>query len=104
MAAAVPLRYVVGEAEHRLVVAVGRLDRYFDGDTLAVAEDRDRRAVEALLGAVEIFDEGLETAFVVHGDGFGLDAAGIGERQRDARVEEGELAQPMLQCREIELG
>ncbi len=36
-------------------------------------------------------------------DGFGLDAARVRERQRDARVEKGELAQPVLQGREIEL-
>ncbi len=59
MRAAVPLRDVVGEAEHGLVVAVGPLHGDLDRDALALAQDRDRRAMDALLCAVEIFDESL---------------------------------------------
>ena len=66
MRAAVALRDVVGEAQHRLVIGVGPLHRDFDGDAVALAADRDRRRVQRLLRAVEIFDEGLEPAFVMH--------------------------------------
>src|SRR5258708_4884926 len=68
MRAAVALRDVVGETQHRLVVAVGPLHRHFDGDAVLLRREGDRRAVQHLLRTVEIFDEGLEPALVMHND------------------------------------
>ncbi len=60
--------------------------------------------MQRLLGAVEILDEGLEPALVMHLDLLRLDAAGIAQGEGHAGIEEGELAQAMLQRREVELG
>ena len=104
MGAAVALRDVVGKAEHRLVIAVGPLHRDLEQDALALAADRDRRRVQGLLRAVEIADKGFEPALEMQGDGLRLDPAQIAQDQGDAAVQKGELAQPVLEGREIELG
>ena len=55
------------------------------------------------LGAVEIAHEGLESPFVVKVVALHLDVARIGEHNVDPGIEEGELAQTMLDRRVIEL-
>ena len=97
MRPAVALRDVVGEAQHRLVIAVGPLHRDFEQDVVTLAADRDRRRMQHLLGAVEIVRKGFETAFEMQGDGFWLDPARVVQHQRDAAVQKGELAQPVLE-------
>ncbi len=101
---AVALRDRVGEAQHRLVVAVVPPQRALDRDALALALDHDRRGNERRLVAVEIFDEGLDPALVAQLLALLHRMAHVGEHDQHARVEEGELAQPVLQRREIELG
>ena len=56
------------------------------------------------LGAVEIAHEGLEAAFVMQQLALRLGAARVGQHDMHAGIEKGELAQAMLERREIELG
>jgi hypothetical protein len=100
MGAAVALRDVVGEAQHVLVVAVVPPHRHFDADAVALG-DHDRRGMQRLLVAVEIFDEGLDAAFVVHRRA-SRPRALVGQHDGDAGIEEGQFAQAMLERREIE--
>ncbi len=53
--------------------------------------------------AVEILHEGLEPAVVAHLDRARLHPARVGEHDAQARIEEGELAQAVLQRRRVEL-
>ena len=103
MSAAVALRDVVGEAQHRLVIAVVPPQGTFDGYAVALAADGDRLGDEPVLGAVEPDDEGFDAADIMHGLLARLDTAQIGERDRDAGIEVGELAQAMLEGRIVEL-
>src|SRR5437763_10633390 len=103
MSPAVALRYVVRKTEHRLVVAVGPLHRDFEHDAVALAADYDRRRMQCLLRAVEIADKSFETALEMQRDGLRLDSAQIAQHQRHAAVQKGELAQPVLQGRKVEL-
>ena len=104
MGAAVALRDVVGEAEDVLVIGVVPLHRDLDRDAVALGEDDDRLRDERMLGAVEELDEGLEAALIHQRLGLRLDAAPVGEHDLDAGIEEGELAQAMLERGVIELG
>ena len=103
MRAAVALRNVVGETEHALVIAVVPPQRAFDRDAVAIGFDHDRLRNERGLVAVEIFDEGLDAALVDQLFAVLDGVAHVGEHDLDAGIEEGELAQPVLQRREIEL-
>ena len=103
MGAAVALGDVVGEAEDLLVIAVVPFERDLDADVVALAGDRDRIGDQRRLGAVEIADEGGDAAFVIELDLLLLLVAGVGEDQADARIEEGELAEAMLERVEVEL-
>ena len=60
--------------------------------------------MSGVLGAVEIAHEGFEAAVVAHLLGLRLDAAPVGEHDPHAGIEEGELAQAMLERGEVELG
>ncbi len=62
------------------------------------------RLMQRVLVAVEIFHEGLEPAFVVQIDRFRLDAAGVGQHEMHAGIQERQLAQAMLQGGVVELG
>ena len=104
MRAAVALRDVVGEAEHGLVIAVVPGHRAFDRDAVALGLDHDRRRNQRVLVAVEIFDELLDAALVAHLLALLDRVAHVGQHDGDAGVEERELAQPVLQRGEIELG
>ena len=101
--AAVALRDVVGEAEHVLVVAVVPPQRTLDADAVALGLDDDRLRHQRRLVAVEVFDECLDAALVAHLLALLDRVALVGEHDADARVEERELAQAMLERREIEL-
>ena len=50
-----------------------------------------------VLVAVEILDEGLDAALVVQLGDLGLGAALVGQHDAHARVQEGQLAQPVLE-------
>ena len=102
MGAAVALRNVVGEAQDAFVVAVVPPHRAFDGDAVALGLDDDRLRHQRRLVAVEIFDEGLDAALVAHRLALLDGVAHVGQHDRDAGIEEGEFAQPVLQRREIE--
>src|SRR5262249_31233314 len=54
--------------------------------------------------AVDIFDEGLDPALVAQLLALLDGVAHVGEHDQYARIEEGELAQPVFERREIELG
>ena len=104
VAAAIGLSDVVGKAEDRLVIAVVPLQRGLNDDVVSAVPDHDRVADQRLLGAVEVADECLDAALVVEGREPGLGSALVPQRDVQAGVEEGELAQAMLQLVEIELG
>ena len=57
-----------------------------------------------MLGPVQVFDERLDAAVVVHLDPHGVHPTRVGEHQTHARIQEREFAQPVLQGGEIELG
>src|SRR3546814_16111997 len=73
-------------------------------DAVLVAADGDRRIDQGALGAVEIFDESLDAALVMELLDHGIGMPRVGQDDADAAVEEGELAQPAFEDREIELG
>ena len=102
VAAAIGLADVVGEAEYRLVIAVVPLQRGVDDDVVAAVMDHDGVADQRLLCAVEVADERLDPALVVEFRDPGLGCALVPECDVQAGVEEGELAQPVLQLVEIE--
>ena len=69
-----------------------------------VAPQHDGRGDQAGLGAVEIAHEGLQPALVLQRDFLFFHAALVGQHDGQAGVEEGELAQAVLERREIEFG
>ncbi len=110
MRSAITLRDVVCKAQHCLVVAIGPLHRDFEHDApglrrgrLLLAADHDRRRMQCLLRAVEIADEGFESALEMQRHGLRLDATQIAQHQCHAAVQKSELAQPVFQGGKVEL-
>ena len=103
MRAAVALRDVVGEGQHVLVVAVVPPQRDLDDDAVALALDEDGPVDQRRLGAVEIAHEGLEAALVVELLALRLGVAQVGQDDAHAGIQEGELAQAVLDRRVVEL-
>jgi hypothetical protein len=103
MRAAVALRDVVGEGEHRLVVAVVPPQRGLDADAVALGLDDDGGGDERSLVAVEIAHERLDAALVAHFLALLDRVALVAQHDVNARIEERELAQPVLQRGEVEL-
>src|SRR5262249_21178820 len=103
MRAAVPLRDVVGEAKHGLVIAVVPPQRTLHLKTVTPSLDHDRPGNQRGLVAVEIAHEGLDATLVDNLLTFLDRVTPIGQYDTDARVEEGKLAQAMLQRRPVEL-
>ncbi len=101
MRAAVALRDVVGEAQHVLMIAVVPPQRGFDADAVQFGIDHDRGGHHRLLVAVEIFDEFLDAAVVMHRLALLDRVAHVGQHDIDAGIEERELAQAMLERGEI---
>ena len=101
MGAAVTLRDVVGEAQHVLMVAVVPPQRGLDADVVHLRPHHDRGGHHRLLVAVEIFDEFLDAAVVMHRLALLDRVAHVGQHDIDAGIQERELAQAMLQRREI---
>ena len=104
MRAAVALGNVVGEAQHVLMVAVVPPQGAVDRDAVLLAMDHDGLGEHGLLGAVEIAHEGRDAAFVEQLDVLLLDAAVVGQQDAHAGIQEGQLAQAVLERREVELG
>ena len=103
MRAAIALGDVVGEREHVLVVAVVPPQSDFDADAVALALDEDGLIDQRGLGAVEVAHEGFEAALVEQLLALGLGVAQVGQYDPDARVEERELPQAVLDGRVVEL-
>src|SRR5829696_8632468 len=103
MRTTVALRDVVGEAEHGLVVTVVPPQRTIDGNAVALGPDHDRGGDQRRLVAVEISHESLDAAFVAQLLTLLDRMAHVGQNDSDAGIEKGELAQPVLQRREVEL-
>ena len=102
----------VREGEERLGVALVPLQRDLDallvgvalgiaGPALDVLEEDDL-VVDRLLRLVQVLDEGPDPALV--GEVVLLLGALVEDRDRDARVQERELAQPLREAVEMELG
>ena len=102
--AAVALRDVVGEGEDVLVIAVVPLQRDVDPDPVLFRAHRDRFGDERLLVAVEIFDEGRDSAFVEQVVLQRFLVPVVAQFDAHAGIEESELAIAVLQLVEIELG
>ncbi len=100
---------VVGEAEDRLGVAVVVLQRDLHGDAVALGFHVDRLVVQHALAAVQMLDELGDAAVVLELGALGLAGLGIGgalvgERDEQALVEEGQLAQALRQRVVVVLG
>ena len=87
----------VDESEKALDVCVVVLDCDFELRLVLLAADYDGFLEEHLFAFVEILDERADAARVVVGLRFGLLWALVFEVYRNVRVEESELAQPLLQ-------
>ena len=101
MRAAVALRDVVGEAQHVLMIAVVPPERGLDADAVHLRAYHDRRGYDRLLVAIEISDELLHPAAVMHLLALLDSVTHVREHDIDAGIEESELAQAVLQRREI---
>ena len=93
---------VVREGVRRLGVAVVPLQRDLDDDAVALAGHVDRLLVDRRPVLVQELDELADAAFVE--ELVALAVALVVDRDRDAGVEERELAQPLRQRLEAELG
>src|SRR3546814_21161400 len=69
--AAIPLRDVVSEAEHRLVIAVGPLHGDLDSEAVAIGRNDDRRLDGGRRGAIEVVHEGHTSAQIGRASGRG---------------------------------
>ena len=110
MRAAVDRVDVVGEAEHRLGVAVVVLQRNFHRDAVALGFHVDGLVMQHLLAAVQMLDELRDAAGVLEvlracaSPVFAIGGALVGERDLQALVQEGEFAQPLRQRVVVEFG
>ena len=100
---------VVGEGEDGLGVGVVVLQRDLHGDVVALGFHVDGLVVQHLLALVEVLDELGDAAdvlelLVLALAGLGVGGAFVGERDLEALVEEGELAQPLGQRVVVVLG
>ena len=104
MRAAVALRDVVGEAQHRLVEAVVPRQRELDADAQRVVRGAqvDRRGEHRGLAAVQPLDEGDQAAVVAHHAFDRRRVAFVAQHDGEAGVQERQLAQPPFQQGEVE--
>ena len=101
MGAAVTLRDVVGEAQHVLMIAVVPPKRGLDADIVEFGAHHDRGRHDRLLVAVEVFDEFLDAADILHFLALFDRMAHVGQHDIDAGIQERELAQAVLEGSEI---
>ncbi len=109
MRAAVDGVDVVGEAEDGFGVAVVVLQRDVDLDAVAQSLHDDGLVVQHGLAAIEMLDElgdaaGVAELGAARFAGLGVGGALVGERDFEALVEEGHLAQALRQRVVVELG
>jgi hypothetical protein len=95
--AAVALGDVVGEGQDRLVVGVVPPHRDLDTDAVALSRDVDGVGQGRGLRAVEVFHEFLDATLVEELGALELGPAVVLKGDLHARVEEGELAQTVLE-------
>ena len=93
---------VVGEGVDRLHVAVVPLQRQLDVDAVLLAVHVDRLVVDRRLVQVQVLDERADPAGIE--EVMALAVALVVDRDRHAAVQEGQLAQPLGQRVEAELG
>ncbi len=103
MRAAVALRDVVGEAQNRFMIAVVPPQRAFHRNAFALGLDHHRLGDQWRLVAVEKFNESLDAAVIFHFLALFDRVAHVGQHDIDARIEERQFAQAMLERIEIEL-
>jgi len=101
MRAAVALRNVVREAQHRLVVAVVPPQSDLDIDAVPLAADHDRIRQGRRLRTVEIAHEGRGAALVHELFALDVGVTRIGQKNFRAGVQKRQLAKPMLERRII---
>ncbi len=92
---------VVGERVDRLGVAVVPLQRDLDVDAVLLAVHVDRLVVDGRLVLIQVLDERVDAALVQ--ELVALAVALVVDRDRDAGVEERQLAQALRQRVEAEL-
>src|SRR5271157_3749392 len=93
---------VVGKTEDRFGVSVVVLQRDFHGHALALGFHVDRLVVQNALAAIQVLDELGDAAVVLELGALGFASLGIvgpfiGERDQQALVKEGHLAQALRQ-------
>ena len=96
MGAAVFLRDVVGEAEHRFLIGVGPLQGDIHGDAVLLAGHRDHVRVQRGFHLRQMLDEALDAAFVLE-HVVAAFLALVLQRDPDPGIEEAQLAQASRQ-------
>ncbi len=86
------------------VIAVVPGERDLHRHAVAFGLDHDGGGDQRVLGAVEIFHKGFQAALIMQHHFLGLDPAFVGQDDSDAGIEEGQLAQAMLERGVIEFG
>ncbi len=109
MRAAVDGIDIVGKTEDRFRVTVVVLERDFHLHSVALGFHVDRLVMEDALAAVQVLDELRDPARVLELQafgfaGFGVGVAFVGQRDLQALVQEGQLAQALGQRVEVVLG
>ena len=102
MGAAVLLRDVVGEAEHRFLVSVGPLHRHVDRGALVLRRKVDDLLVQRGFQLRQMLDERANSALVF--EHVVLVRALVEQFDLDARVEEGQLTQALGEDVVMEFG
>ncbi len=97
MRTAIALRNIVGETQDVLVIAVIPLQRRLDGHAVLFADRVDRLGNDCSPLAIKVLDERLHPAIILQDDLIGLNAAQILEHDLCTGIQEGQLAQAMLQ-------
>ncbi len=103
VSAPIPLRDVVGEAQHRLVVAVVPPQGQVQLDAVLLAANDDDVLQDRGLRLIEVAHEGFDAALIVQHDLDRLRPAMIRQLDDHARVQEGQLAQAVLQRLQVEI-
>jgi hypothetical protein len=99
MRAAIFLRDVVGETEHRFLVGIGPLQGDVNGDAVHLTRDGDDVRVQRRLHLRQVFDERTDSAFKLEHIAARVIRAAMGAliSQRDAYagIEERQFTQPL---------
>ena len=104
MCPAVALRNIVGETQHGFVKAVVPLHGDLNDDVVFTAADDNRRLENGCLRTVQILGELQQAALVVERFGRCVWLTRVREDNLNARIQECELPQTVLQSRILKLG